>query len=300
MTFSPRIICCYLFPITRYGYPPPAKDSLKYIEEMAEMGFQSIELEGIREGHIIQVYDQRFLLAEKLQELKVRLPYYCVVLPELSAASSALRKHALTLFRKGCETAHVLGARGVLDNAPLPPYNFPANIPVARHFDEDVLLNARIPEDIHWPEYWRNMISTYQQACEIAAEYGLDYHMHPCLGVMGATTDAWLYFSEAVNRPNLRFNFDTANLYYLKENLSLALIRLQDHIDYIHISDNGGEKIEHLIPGTSSIQWDSFFNTLRQIEFKGDFGIDVGGAESNIGDIREAYVESARWMQEKL
>ncbi len=29
---------------------------------------------------------------------------------------------------------------GVLDNAPLPPYQFPAGIPVVRHYDEEVLL----------------------------------------------------------------------------------------------------------------------------------------------------------------
>ncbi len=32
----------------------------------------------------------------------------------------------------------------------------------------------------------------------------------------------------------------------MKDNLALSLHRLKDHIDYIHISDNRGQKVEHL------------------------------------------------------
>ena len=44
---SERIVSCYLYVITKYGYPPPAKDSRKYLEEMKGLGFQSVELEGM-------------------------------------------------------------------------------------------------------------------------------------------------------------------------------------------------------------------------------------------------------------
>ncbi|MFA7228571.1 MAG: hypothetical protein WC061_06000, partial [Melioribacteraceae bacterium] len=54
-----NITCCYLHPITKYGYPPAAGETLKYIGEMASIGFQSVELEGIRENHLLEVHSMR-------------------------------------------------------------------------------------------------------------------------------------------------------------------------------------------------------------------------------------------------
>ncbi|MCB0847957.1 MAG: sugar phosphate isomerase/epimerase, partial [Bacteroidetes bacterium] len=85
MPFSPNITCCYLYPITKYGYPPPAQDTLKHIEEMKNLGFQSIELEGIRETHLLQIYDQRFAIKEKLDQWQLQVPYFCAVLPGLGS-----------------------------------------------------------------------------------------------------------------------------------------------------------------------------------------------------------------------
>ena len=294
--FSPRLTCCYLYVITRYGYPPPADKSKLYLEEMADLGFQSVELEGIREAHIQQMHQMRAEIRDKAQALHLSVPYYCVVLPELGSADRQERDKALQLFELGCETAVVLGAKGVLDNAPLPPYQFPANIPIVRHYEEEVLMAVSFPPSLHWPSYWSELITTYQTACDIAARYGLTYHLHPCMGVLAATTDGFLYLADAVQRDNLRFNLDTANQFAMKDNLSLSLLRLKDRIDYIHLSDNGGKRVEHLVPGKGAIHWDSFFETLDKIDFQGHIGIDVGGAESEVGDIREAYRESAEWV----
>jgi hypothetical protein len=40
---SDKIICTYLYAITKYGYPPPSRDTMKYISEMKGLGFRSIE-----------------------------------------------------------------------------------------------------------------------------------------------------------------------------------------------------------------------------------------------------------------
>jgi sugar phosphate isomerase/epimerase len=124
--------------------------------------------------------------------------------------------------------------------------------------------------------------------------------MHPALGVLASTTDAFLYFHDAVGRDNLRFNFDTANQYFLKDNLQLSLRRLKDYIDYIHISDNRGQQVEHLAIGEGVIHWDDFFETLDVIGFKGHFGIDIGGDESDVADLDSAYTHAAKFIQEKL
>lgn len=295
-----RIIACYLYPITRYGYPPAAANSLQYIDEFKAMGFSSIELEGIRKEHLLGVYDLRSEISKYIEKNEMEVPYFCVVLPGLSSPDRKERDSNLMLFDKGCQIASDLGSLGVLDNAPLPPYQFPEDIPVVRHYHEDVLLAAKFPKNLHWDTYWNDMVSTYKEACDIAASYNLTYQMHPALGVLSSTTDAFLYFHEAVGKDNLRFNFDTANQYFLKDNLQLSLRRLADYIDYIHISDNGGKKVEHLAIGDGIIRWDDFFETIDQISFTGHFGIDIGGAESSVEDLEAAYKQAAEFITSKV
>lgn len=297
---DPRITCCYLYTISKYGYPPAAEDTLKYLDEYKSLGFQSVELEGIRKDHLEKVYKIRNQIAVRIKELKLEVPYFCIVLPGLSSADANERKENLELFRKGCEIAHLLGSKGVLDNAPLPPYQFPDDIPVLRHYHEDVILSAKFPKDLNWKNYWDQMVETYREACDIASEFNLTYQMHPALGVLSATTDAFLYFHDAVGRDNLRFNFDTANQYFLKDNLQLSLRRLADYIDYIHISDNGGNRVEHLAIGDGVIRWEDFFETLDLIKFKGHFGIDIGGAESVVEDLDAAYINAAKFLENKI
>jgi sugar phosphate isomerase/epimerase len=297
--FNNQITCAYLYVITKYGYPPRAGDTTLYLEEMSALGFQSVELEGIREQHLVQMYEMRDSIKLKLDELNLSVPYYCAVLPGLSSPDKAEREKQLDLFEKGCITAKHFGALGILDNAPLPPYVFPEDIPVVRHYDEDVIAAASFPKDLSWKKFWDYMIETYSTACSIAAYYGLTYQMHPSIGVLSSNTDGFLYFYDAVKNDNLRFNFDTANQFVVKENLSIALRRLADYIDYIHLSDNRGTKVEHLPPGKGSINWDTFFETLDLIKFKGHIGLDIGGDESGVDNIEDAYSSSAQWLQKK-
>ena len=131
----------------------------------------------------------------------------------------------------------------------------------------------------------------------MAAEKGLTYQLHPSLGVLSGTSEGFLYFYEAVNRPNLKFTIDTANQFLMKENLSLALIRLADHVDYIHLSDNNGVRMEHLGPGKGKIRWDDFFQTLKKIKYTGYLGLDIGGAESAVDDLDGTYRTAIRWVE---
>ena len=294
-----KIVCCYLYPITKYGYPPPAEDTITHIEEMHKLGFEAIELEGIREEHLLKIYEQRFKIKEKIDDLKINVPYFCTVLPGLSSADNKIRDYNLMLFKKGCEIAGILGSEAVLDNAPLPPYQFPENIPVVRHYDDEVLAMAKLPDKLNWAYYWDGLIDTYRTACDIANEYGLTYQMHPCLGVLSSTTDGFLNFYDAVKRDNLRFNLDTANQFMMKDNLFLSLRRLKDYIDYIHLSDNRGARVEHLPPGSGKIHWNLFFEMLHKIEFTGYIGLDIGGAESHISDLDRAYINSANWLKKQ-
>lgn len=294
--FHEDIVACYLYTITRYGYPPRAEDALLHLKEYADLGFFSVELEGIREQHLDGMYAQQQQLRKAADELGLAVPVFCIVLPGLCAPEVEEREKNLERFARGCEVAQTLGAGAVLDNAPLPPWKFPESIPVTRHYDEEVLAAATIPKELKWDTYWEGLVETFRTACDIAGKYGLNFHLHPCYGALVNSTDAYLLFAEAVKRDNLKFNLDTANQYFMKDNLFLSLLRLKDHIEYIHLSDNGGKRVEHLAIGDGSIHWGSFFETLDRIGYRGRFGIDIGGDESEVGNLEGAYRSAADWL----
>ncbi|MFA7420113.1 MAG: sugar phosphate isomerase/epimerase family protein [Melioribacteraceae bacterium] len=292
-----KISCCYLYPITKYGYPPDANNTLKYIQEMGALGFSSIELEGIRKDHLLKVYSIQSDIKRKIDELNLNVSYYCAVLPGLSSLDEKEVNRNLALFEKGCETALVIGAKGILDNAPLPPYQFPAEIPVTRHYEEDTLQYASFPAGFDWKIFNDRLINTFRTLCDIASRYNLTYQLHPAIGVMASTTDGFLKFFDEVKRDNLRFNFDTANLFAQKEILHLSLYKLKGLVDYIHVSDNGGFHVEHLPIGTGKINWEKFFEALDKIGFDGSFGVDIGGDESNILDLDDSYKKAAEFLE---
>lgn len=295
--FHEDIVACYLYTITKHGYPPVANDASLHLDEFSRLGYTSIELEGIREDHLESMFAQRHSLKKRADDLDLKIPVFCTVLPGLCSPDQKEREKNLERFSRGCEVAVDLGASIVLDNAPLPPWVFPEGIPVTRHYDDEVLSAATIPADLVWEVYWDALVETFREVCDIAARNNLSYHLHPCHGALVNSTDAYLLFASAVKRDNLKFNLDTANQFFMKDNLFLSLLRLRDHIDYIHISDNSGMRVEHLALGDGLIYWERFMETLDRIGYKGKFGIDIGGAESDVPDLDRAYNDAASWLE---
>ena len=144
--FNEKIICCYLYPITKYGYPPPADNTILYLEEMNRLGFTSVELEGVREDHLLMVYKNRFKIRKKLDELNLKLPFFCAVLPGLSSLDEEIRNKNIVLFEIGCKIAVEFNSEGILDNAPIPPYIFPDDIPIVRHYERGIFAECFFPE----------------------------------------------------------------------------------------------------------------------------------------------------------
>lgn len=299
-SFNKHITCAFLYPITRYGYPPEAKNMSRHIHEMADLGFRSVEIEGIGEEHLKTVYRNRHEIKKTLEEREVQLPVFCTVLPGLASPHMGTARKSMELFRIGCELAVFFGAKGILDNGPLVPYKFPENMSIHRHYSPEVLRNISLPENLSWSAYRDFLIKQMDDACEVAAGVGLNYYLHPCLGSLTDTTDGYLLLKKLVNRSNLKFNFDTANLYYMRENLALGLLKLGNELDYIHISDNSGVRLEHQALGNGNIDWHLFFKTLKQTGFTGHLSIDVGGDESHIANLDEAYLQTAYLLEEKI
>ena len=120
------------------------------------------------------------------------------------------------------------------------------------------------------------------------------------MGSLTDTTNGYLLLKEELGWENLKFNFDTSNLYYMHENLSFGLLKLGKDLDYLHISDSYGQRIEHQAAGNGTIDWDLFFVTLKQIGLSLEISNDVGDDEIHDADIDEAYLQTARFLEEKI
>lgn len=298
--FDKRITCAFLYSITKYGYPPYAGDMIKYIEEMYNIGFRSVEIEGIGYEGIETLVNMKWDIKAFLSEKDIELPVFCTVLPKLTSPDKESAFEAMKSFEKGCEIASFLGAKGVLDNGPLIPYEFPADMPIHRHYSPESIGAVGFSQGFSWNTHHDYMVKIMKRACEIAGNYGLCYYMHPCVGSLTDTTNGYMQLKNDVGADNLRFNFDTSNLYYMRENLALSLMKLGDDIDYIHVSDSFGDRIEHQKTGDGSINWEMLFAALKKIGFHGKLSIDVGGDESHVENIEDAYVATANFLENQM
>ena len=94
------------------------------------------------------------------------------------------------------------------------------------------------------------------------------------------------------------FNFDTSNLISLRCNLELSWHQLAEHVPYIHISDNRGHQNEHMALGDGIINWSAFIKLIQSTGYDGYIGIDIGGEESVVPKLDQAYTDAANWLQE--
>jgi L-ribulose-5-phosphate 3-epimerase len=102
------------------------------------------------------------------------------------------------------------------------------------------------------------------------------------------------HFLQTLGRPNVGVNFDPANmLLYGSGDPIWALRTLAPHVKQIHIKDAkratvaGGWGTETVV-GEGEVDWQRFFETLREIKFGGCLVIEREGGENRIADVKRA------------
>ena len=77
-----------------------------------------------------------------------------------------------------------------------------------------------------------------------------------------------------VNSPYFGWCFDTGHAHCFNISTSVLLNAVVCP-DSLHIHDNNGYDDAHLIPGDGSIDWKSFLDTLRSIDYQGEFVLEA-------------------------
>ncbi len=143
---------------------------------------------------------------------------------------------------------------------------------------------------------------TYERLRKIgdkAAAHGVTVCMetHPILCHNG---DESLKTMKGVNHPNIRLNFDTANIYYYNENIDtvVELKKVAEYVGAVHLKDTDGKPRSFDFPplGEGIVDFPEVFRILNEIGFHGPFTFEL---ESTKGEeMATALEKSVNYLRE--
>lgn len=288
-----NIACCWLYAISKYGYPPSIPDTFAALEDMAKLGFTNVELEGVRRDNLLAIHAERANLKSHCDRLGLRIVNFCPVLPSTVSLDGGERKEGLELFEVGVGCATYFGCETVQLDSFTPPLRFKGESPYKEAIKFARPFQVEIDPAFSWEKQWSILVDTVKRCARMAAQAGLKLTMEPRVGEMVSNTDAMLRLMDHVNDDNFYAVLDTGHQNAQKEILPLSVEKLGSRIKYVHVSDNDSRTNEHLPLGKGTIDWESVFLGLAKHKFDGYVAIDVGGVEN----LDEAYRESVQFLE---
>jgi len=277
-----KVNCCWLYAISKYGYPPSIVETHRVLGEMAALGFDAVELEGVREDNLRAVWAARADLKKRCDDLGLRVINFCPVLPDLVSPEASRRLAALDLFRLAVEATAFFDAPMVQVNSYVAPVAFTTHTPYGEALEFSRQFDVRIPEGFSWERTWATLVEATRSCAAIARDAGLRLCLEPRVGELVSNTDALLRLFQQVDDATFGAVLDTGHLHGRR-------------IAYVHASDNDGRDNEHLAPGRGTVDWGGVFDGLRRHGFDGYVGIDIGHVPDLDAQYREglAFVRAA-------
>jgi sugar phosphate isomerase/epimerase len=289
-----KISCCWLYAISRYGYPPSLPDTYRALGEMAALGFGNVELEGVREENLRAVYRERRELKRRCEDLGLAVVNFCPVLPDLVHPEKARRRHALDLFRLAVEAATFFGCETIQTDSYTPPLEFVGETPYREAIRYGKRFQVRVDPAFRWDDLWGWLVESLAACTEEAERAGLRCCLEPRVGEIVSNTDGLLRLMDALGRESFGAVLDTGHLHAQKEILPLSVEKLGRRIFYLHVSDNDGQTNLHLAVGRGTVDWDGVFLALKKHAFSGYVAVDVGGVPDLDAQYRESKVSLER------
>lgn len=220
---------------------------------------------------------------EHLSAVGVRWVEIPAPLPEqVDSALAALERHGLGASTLSCPCDLTR------DPESMRPY-----LEAAQAFGVSKYFISTRAGDLPKPEAYRRL----RVRAELAAEFGvtLCLETHPDLGENASEARATLL---AVSHPNLRWNLDTANLYYYNAGLdAVGQARAgKDLIGTVHLKDTNGATRCWWFPalGEGVVDFAGVFRELNSAGFHGPFALELEGIQGE-----EATAELCRARVEK-
>lgn len=289
-----RISCCWLYAISKYGYPPSLPDTYRAIEEMAALGFTNVELEGIGQENLQAVHGDRNGLKRRCDDLGLKVVNFCPVLPDLVHPEKARRFQALDLFKLAVEDATFFGCEMIQTDSYAPPVDFLGETPcrTGLHYGEQ--YRVKIDPSFRWEDVWSWLTDSIGACADEANRASLKFCLEPRVGEIVSNTDGLLRLMDAVDADNFGAILDTAHQHAQKEILPLSVEKLGGRIYALHAADNDGQTNQHLAVGRGSVDWEALFHGLKKHGFSGPVMIDVADGQ----DLDAQYRESKTFLEQ--
>lgn len=290
-----KICCCWLYAISKYGYPPSLENTFKVIREMKEMGFETIELEGVRERNLLEVFESRKKIKSFCEQLSLKVVNFCPVLPDLVSSDPKKKEKALELFEVALEIALYFRTQTIQIDSYTPAIQYKeGRIPEATMDRYDEVYQVMVDPKFSWQREWEALLDGISRCNEIAKRSGLRLCLEPRVGENVSNTDAMLRLFDAIPDRNFGAVLDTGHQNAQKEILPLSIEKLGDRIFYVHVSDNDGRTNHHLPLGQGTIDWEGVFLALKKHKFEDYVAIDLG----HIPNIDQEYVRSKKFLED--
>ena len=285
-----KISCCWLYAISKYGYPPSLPDTHRALEDMTALGFTSVELEGVREENLRAVHGEQKALKQHCEDLGLRVVNFCPVLPELVHPEKARRVLALDLFKLAVETATFFGCETIQTDSYIPPLEFVGDIPYGEGINFGKRFQVKVDPAFRWNDVWGWLTDSIGACADEAERADLKFCLEPRVGEIVSNTDALLRLMDAVENDNFGAILDTGHQHAQKEILPLSIEKLGDRVHYLHVSDNDAQTNQHLAVGRGTVDWDGVFMALKKHGFSGYVAVDVGRVPDLDAQVRESKV----------
>ncbi|MGD0264521.1 MAG: sugar phosphate isomerase/epimerase [Candidatus Methylomirabilota bacterium] len=283
-----NISCCWLYAISKYGYPPSLPDTHRALGDMAALGFTCVELEGVGEENLRAVHGERKALKQRCDDLGLRVVNFCPVLPELVHPEKARRVHALELFKVAVETATFFGCETIQTDSYTPPLEFVGDAPYREAISFGKRFQVKVDPAFRWDDLWGWLTDSIGACADEAGRADLKFCLEPRVGEIISNTDALLRLMDAVDNDDFGAVLDTGHQHAQKEILPLSVEKLGGRVHYLHVSDNDGQTNQHLALGRGTVDWDGVFMALRKHGFSGYVAVDVGRVPDLDDQVRES------------
>ena len=290
-----RVSCAWLYAITKYGYPPSFENSLKAIEEMAELGFKEVEVEIVGDRQLSDFKKRYNEVGDLCDTLGVEVINLCAVFPGIVSLDNGLKSKSIEFFEESCRISERIGCGMIQLDSFAPPLKFIGDTP----YKEAIGFGRRFYVDVDpgfsWNAFWANLVETFKRCSRISEDYGLKLCLEPRVGESISNTDAMLRLLEAVGSDNFGAVLDVGHLHAQKEIIPLSVEKLGSRVFYVHASDNDGRDNYHLPPGMGTVDWKALAKALDKHGYGGYIAVDVGGA-GYVGDIDEDVASSKLFL----
>jgi len=291
-----KISCCWLYAISKYGYPPSMADTYTALKEMRELGFEYVELEGVKEDNLRAVNREKKMLKEFCTDNGLTVINFCPILPGIVSLNDKEREHALELFDLALEIASFFHCPTIQLDSFVPPLEFIGEAPYKDMIHYGIKFQVKADPAFSWNKLWETVVDSFTRANDKAKQSGMKVCLEPRVGEIISNTDSLLRLMDAVGDDNFGAVLDTGHLNAQKEILPLSVEKLGKHIFYVHVSDNDGKTNEHLALGRGTIDWHGVFEALKKHGFNGYVAVDVGRVE----DLDAQYRESLEFLKNML